>query len=111
MKKETKTTHKVLLRFTEKEYARVKNNVRKSRLFTQSYFRMLIKGIRPTEKPGDDFYKLQNSLRKIRINICQITFKASMLKMHEAKAMWIAEQSFNDHCIKIQNLMLRIDQS
>lgn len=109
-KKESKTTHKILIRFTEEEYSLVKKNVRITRLFTQNYFRMLIKGVRPTEKPGDDFYALLNSLRKIRINLLQISLKASLLNIRETRVMWIAERGFNDHCTEIQNLMLRLRQ-
>lgn len=110
VKKEVKPTHKVLIRFTEAEYSLVKNNIRISRLFIQSYFRLLIKGIRPREMPEDDFFALLNCHRMIHINLVQLTAKALFLEMPEANTMWAVEKSFNEHCAEIKALMLNYGQ-
>ncbi len=110
MKNDLETNHKAVIRFTEEEYAFVKANVCKCRLFIQSYFRILISGRRPTEKPDDDFHAFYNSLRKIGANLMQITSKAFDLKMKEAYGLLKVEYGFSDHCAKILSLMLRLDQ-
>lgn len=109
-KKRPEVRHRILIRFTEEEYALVKENVAKTRLFTQSYFRMLIKGRRPTEKPEDDFFELEHNLHKIMGNLIQISLKALQLEMKEADVMWDAELAFNNHCTDILRLMLRFDR-
>ena len=111
MKNDWKTKHKVLVRFTEEEYSLLKENIQRCRLFTQNYFRLLINGRRPTEKPADDFHAFYNSLRKIGSNLMQITSKAFALKMNEAYGMLKVEYGFSNHCAKILSLMLRLDQS
>ena len=110
MKKNPEIKHKVLVRFTEEEYALMKENVAKSRLFIQNYFRMLIKGIRPTEKPGDDFYAVHYSQMKILENLSQIAGKADRLNMPEQYEMRNIAQAFSDHCTKILHMMLRFDK-
>lgn len=109
MKNDLETNHKAVIRFTEEEYAFVKENVRKCRLFTQSYFRILISGRRPVESPSDDYWEIHNSLRKIRINLMQIAGKAEILEMQQATPLWAVAYAFHDHCTKILNLMLRIE--
>lgn len=110
-KKGPEVGHRILIRFTEEEYTLVKENVARCRLFTQSYFRMLIKGRRPTEKPGDDFFELEHNLHKIMGNLIQMTLKALQLEMKEADIIWKAENAFNNHCTDILRLMLRSDRT
>lgn len=110
MKKKQEARHRILIRFTEEEYALVKDNVTKCKLFTQNYFRMLIKGRRPKESPGDDYFELDHDLHKIMGNLLQITIKALMLEMKEAGIMWNVEREFKNHCTKILNLMLRTNK-
>lgn len=109
MKKKQDIRHRILIRFTEEEYALVKDNVTKCRLFTQNYFRMLIKGRRPIESPGDDYFELDHNFHKIMINLLQISGKAYMLNMKEYGLMWDVEQAFNRHCTRILKLMLRLN--
>lgn len=71
MKNDPKVRNKVLVRSSEEEYSLVKENAAKCGLFIQNYFRLLIEGIRPTEKPDDcrhlyhpDQKRLEEVLRK-----------------------------------------------
>lgn len=110
MMKGPETKHKVLVRFNEKEYSLVKENAAMCRLPVRSYFRKLIMGILPAEMPGDDYHAFHNGLRKIGINLMQITGKAQTLKMRESSAMWSAGKGFRNHCARILRLMLRFDK-
>ena len=110
MKNNPESKHNVLIRFTEEEYALVKENASKSRLFIQSYFRLLIRGIRPTEKPGDDYFEFHSGLMKIYGNLLQIAEKAERLHLPEQKSMRNVAHAFNDHCTKILLMMLRFDR-
>ena len=110
MKNERKAKHKVVIRFTEEEYSQLKENIQKCRLFTQNYFRILISGRRPVEKPGDDYWALHNSLRKIRVNLTQIAGKAEILEVQQATALRAVADAFNDHCTRILNLMLQLNR-
>ena len=111
MKKKQEPRHRILIRFTEEEYALVKENATKCRLFIQNYFLLLISGRRPVERPGDNYFELNHSLHKIMINLAQISVKANILKMKEADIMRDVGQAFNRQCARILKLMLRLNKS
>lgn len=110
MKNDPKVRNKVLVRFSEEEYSLVKENAAKCGLFIQNYFRLLIEGIRPTEKPDDDFFKLYHDLGKVSVNLMQIAYKAKSLQMREQDSMRKMAKDFNCHCTKLLHLMLRVEK-
>ena len=106
MSKTAKATHKVIIRFTEEEYAQIKDRIRKTRLSKQAYFRKLIRGEPIREHPDDTFFSFYSSLRKIVVNLNQIVMKAMFQKLPEYKTLYVVADVFNTHCTNILNMMI-----
>lgn len=90
----------------EKEAENFNKTVKRSGLCRESYLRQLINSYIPTEKPPPDYYAMMKQLYYIGTNLNQISQKAHVLNVLDAKRYDEAVALFNKAVIDIVNAVM-----
>lgn len=92
-------TVKIQFRLTEEEAARLKENVKKTKLTMSTIIRMLLSGYEPREAPNMRFY---NDLNRLYDEVCKMQLSAEVIKDPELKRI------LNDTSNNIEEIMMEI---
>ena len=97
---------KYTFRLNESESKIFKNRVKKSGLSQESYFRHLINGLVPTEKPTPDFFAMMKELHFIGVTLRQIRQDAHILNAPDVQRLDEALAFHNKAVVFIMNAVM-----
>ena len=103
--KRKKDRRQIVVRFSDEEMDLIKENVGRSRLSTQNYFRKLIRGERPYESPDDGLFSFMRELNRIGINLAQIGFEAIRQGLPDAGKYYGISEKFSKRVNALLNLI------
>ena len=103
--KRKKDRKQIVVRFSDEEMNLINENVRRSRLSTQNYFRKLIRGERPYESPDDGLFSFMRKLNRIGTNLAQIGYEAIRHGLPDAGKYYGISEKFSKKVNALLNMM------
>ncbi len=91
-----KRTVEIKVRLSPKEFEKLDNRVKRSRLSREACLRQLIDGYLPTDAPPPDYYAMMKELYRIGNNLNQIAAKAHVLKVIDVQRYDGAVKEFEE---------------
>ncbi len=101
-----KRTVEIKVRLSPKEFEKLDNRVKRSRLSRETYLRQLIDGYLPTDAPPPDYYAMMKELYRIGTNLNQIAAKAHVLNVIDVQRYDGAVKEFERAVMDITNAVL-----
>ena len=93
-------------RLNRKEAETLNKRVKKSGLSRENYLRHLINGLVPTDAPPPDYFAMMKQLHHIGVNLNQISQKAHVLNVVDAKQYDDNVEMLNKTVVNITNAVM-----
>ncbi len=101
-----KRTVEIKVRLSPKEFEKLDNRVKRSRLSREAYLRQLIDGYLPTDAPPPDYYAMMKELYRIGNNLNQIAAKAHVLNVIDVQRYDGVVKEFERTVVNITHAVL-----